>query len=95
MLVKHLDNKTVLKQPNMQLDIVEVTSSLAQYANVEPSVAIVGALSDLMRHLRKCTQCLLDSSLDTDVISWNKNFREAVDECLVQLSIKVPSIFSI
>ncbi|KAF7804081.1 protein EFR3-like protein B [Senna tora] len=88
-LIKHLDNKVVLKQPKVQLDIVEVTSSLAKHAKVQPSSAIVSALSDLMRHLRKSTQCLLDTSLDTDIISWNKNFREAVDECLVQLSIKV------
>lgn len=92
MLIKHLDNKAVLKQPNIQLDIVEVTSSLAQHAKIQPSVAIVNAISDLMRHLRKSIQCSLDTNLDTDVINWNKNFREAVDKCLVQLSIKVPCI---
>ncbi|KAH7566910.1 hypothetical protein JRO89_XS08G0251800 [Xanthoceras sorbifolium] len=31
-LIKHLDHKHVLKQPNMQLDIMEVTTSLAQQA---------------------------------------------------------------
>ncbi|OIV92325.1 hypothetical protein TanjilG_10535 [Lupinus angustifolius] len=90
MLIKHLDHKTVLKEPNMQLDIVEVTTSLAQYAKVQPSVSIIGALSDVMRHLRKSIQCSLnESNLGTDVIDWNKNFRETVDKCLVQLSNKV------
>ena len=89
MLVKHLDNKVVLKQPNLQLDIVEVTSSLAKHAKAQPSVAIVGALRDLLRHLRKSIQCSFETSLDADVVNWNKMFREAVDECLVQLSIKV------
>ncbi|KAE9590726.1 hypothetical protein Lalb_Chr20g0110701 [Lupinus albus] len=90
MLIKHLDHKTVLKEPNMQLDIVEVTTSLAQYAKVQPSVSIIGALSDVMRHLRKSIQCSLnESNLSTDVIDWNKNFKEAVDKCLVQLSNKV------
>ncbi|KAK7244608.1 hypothetical protein RIF29_39432 [Crotalaria pallida] len=90
MLIKHLDHKTVLKEPNMQLDIVEVTTSLAQYAKVQPSVSIIGSLSDLMRHLRKSIHCSLDdSNLSTDMIDWNKNFREAVDKCLVQLSNKV------
>ncbi|XLU49918.1 hypothetical protein S245_044732, partial [Arachis hypogaea] len=78
----HLDHKIVLKEPKMQLDIVEVTTSLAQYAKVQPSVSIIGALSDVMRHLRKSIQ-------SSDVIEWNKNFREAVDKCLVQLTIKV------
>ncbi|OIW11456.1 hypothetical protein TanjilG_26822 [Lupinus angustifolius] len=90
MLIKHLDNKTVLKEPKMQLDIVEVTTSLAQYAKVQSSISIIGALSDAMRHLRKSIHCSLDeSNLGTDVIDWNKNFGEAVDKCLVQLSNKV------
>jgi len=94
MLIKHLDHKTVLKEPNMQLDIVEVTTSLAQYAKVQPSVSIIGALSDVMRHLRKSIHCSLDNSnMTNDVVEWNKNFREAVDKCLVQLSNKVPFIF--
>ncbi|OIW05216.1 hypothetical protein TanjilG_14769 [Lupinus angustifolius] len=90
MLIKHLDHKTVLKEPNMQLGIVEVTTSLARYAKVQPSVSIIGALSDVMRHLRKSIHCSIDNSnLSNDVIEWNKNFREAVDKCLVQLSNKV------
>lgn len=88
MLIKHIDHKTVLKEPNMQLDIVEVATSLAQYAKVQPSVSIIGAVSDMMRHLRKTIHCSLDNSnLDTN---WNKNFREVVDKCLVILANKVP-----
>ncbi|KAK2653214.1 hypothetical protein Ddye_013070 [Dipteronia dyeriana] len=89
-LIKHLDHKNVLKQPNMQLDIMEVTTSLAQQAKVEPSVAIIGAVSAVMRHLRKSIHCSLDDeNLGVDVIKWNRNFREAVDKCLVELSSKV------
>jgi hypothetical protein len=90
MLIKHIDHKTILKEPNMQLDIVEVATSLAQYAKVQPSVSIIGAVSDMMRHLRKTIHCSLDNSnLDTDVINWNKNFRDVVDKCLVMLANKV------
>ncbi|TKY53341.1 EFR3-like B [Spatholobus suberectus] len=89
-LIKHLDHKVVLKQPNIQLDIVEVVISLAQYAKVQPSVAIIGTVHDLMRHLPKSIHYSLDdSNLDIEIINWNKNFREAVDRCLVQLSNKV------
>ncbi|KAL5537504.1 hypothetical protein UlMin_045125 [Ulmus minor] len=89
-LVKHLDHKNVLKQPNMQLDIVNVTTSLAQHTKIEPSVAIVTAVSDMMRHLRKTIHCSLDdANLGEDMINWNKSFREAVDKCLEQLSQKV------
>ncbi|TYH32125.1 hypothetical protein ES288_A01G226500v1 [Gossypium darwinii] len=90
LLVKHLDHKSVLKQPDVQLQILEVTSSLARYSKVEPSVAILGAVSDVMRHLRKSIHCSLDdATLGVETINWNKNFKEAVDNCLVQLSQKV------
>ncbi|KAL1146385.1 hypothetical protein V6Z11_A11G368500, partial [Gossypium hirsutum] len=89
-LVKHLDHKNVLKQPDMQLQIVEVTTYLARDSKVEPSVAILGAVSDVMRHLRKSIHCSLnDSNMGTEVINWNKYFKEAVDKCLVQLSHNV------
>ncbi|KAA8518182.1 hypothetical protein F0562_015656 [Nyssa sinensis] len=89
-LIKHLDHKNVLKQPNMQLDIVEVTTSLARHTKVQPSLAITGAISDIMRHLRKSIHYSLDDeNLGADIINWNRKFREAVDECLVELSLKV------
>ena len=93
MIIKHLDHKNILKQPDTQLDIVEVTTSLAKHAKVQSSVAIVGTISDLMRHLRKSIQCSLDdANLSVDIINWNKKLREAVDACLVQISNKVSCI---
>ncbi|KAI4300782.1 hypothetical protein L6164_034118 [Bauhinia variegata] len=90
MLIKHLDHKTILKQPEIQLDIVEVTTALAQHVKAHASVALVSAVSDLMRHLRKSIHSLLDNAnLPVDKINCTKNFKEAVDECLVQLSNKV------
>ncbi|KAI8562205.1 hypothetical protein RHMOL_Rhmol03G0016500 [Rhododendron molle] len=88
-LIKHLDHKNVLKQPEMQLEIVEVTTSLTRQANVQPSVAIIGAITDVMRHLRKSIHYSLDdANSGADVIKWNRKFQEAVDECLVELSHK-------
>ena len=93
-LVKHLDHKNVLKDPNMQLDIVDVITYLAQQTKVQQSVAITGALSDMMRHLRKSIHCSLDdSSLGAEVIQWNQKYKTAVDNCLVQLSLKVTLVF--
>ncbi|KAH9648245.1 hypothetical protein KPL70_025516 [Citrus sinensis] len=88
--MQHLDHKNVLKKPNMQLEIVDVTTSLIEHTKVEPSVAIIGAVTDVMRHLRKSIHCSLDdANLGSDVIKFNRNFRESVDKCLVQLSYKV------
>jgi hypothetical protein len=89
-LVKHLDHKNVVGIPSMQLDIVEVTTRLTRHTKVQCSTAIVGAVSDVMRHLRKAIHCSLDDeNLGADVINWNIKFRDSVDECLVQLSYKV------
>lgn len=95
-LIKHLDHKNVLKKPNMQLEIVDVTTSLIEHTKVEPSVAIIGAVTDVMRHLRKSIHCSLDdANLGSDVIKFNRNFRESVDKCLVQLSYKVQLVLFI
>uniref|UniRef100_A0A1D1ZEH0 Protein EFR3 B n=1 Tax=Anthurium amnicola TaxID=1678845 RepID=A0A1D1ZEH0_9ARAE len=89
-LIKHLDHKTVLKQPEVQLNIVEVATCLAEQLKTEPSVATMGATSDLMRHLRKSMQCsLVDMNSGDDMIQWNNKFHAAVDDCLVQLCNKV------
>ncbi|XP_070031732.1 protein SEMI-ROLLED LEAF 2-like isoform X1 [Nicotiana tabacum] len=89
-LIKHLDHKNVLKNPNMQIEIVEVASSLSKATKAQPSLTIVGAFSDMMRHLRKSILCSVDDSeLGEEVIQWNRKFYTAVDECLVQMSQKV------
>ncbi|XP_075490149.1 protein SEMI-ROLLED LEAF 2-like isoform X2 [Primulina tabacum] len=85
LLVKHLDHKSVLKQPGMQLDIVEVVTALTRLTKIQSSIAIVSAVSDVMRHLRKS----IHYSLEDDSIKWNRKFHEAVDECLSELSSKV------
>ncbi|XP_020268718.1 uncharacterized protein LOC109844168 [Asparagus officinalis] len=87
-LIKHLDHKTVLKQPDMQLNIVEVTTCLASQSKSEASFAVSGAITDLVRQLQKSMQCTVgNGNLEND--RWNNKFREAVDECLVQLSKKI------
>ncbi|KAI9116279.1 hypothetical protein K1719_012446 [Acacia pycnantha] len=95
-LVKHLDHKNVLKDPNMQLDIVDVITRLAKQTKVQQSVAIIGALSDMMRHLRKSIHCSVDdSNLGAEVIRWNQKYRQEVDECLAQLSLKVTICYTL
>ncbi|KAK6791200.1 hypothetical protein RDI58_010281 [Solanum bulbocastanum] len=89
-LVKHLDHKNVLKQPEMQLDIVQVVTSLAQTTKIHHSIALVSAITDIMRHLRKSIHYTHDDAkLGAELIKWNRLFQESVDECLVELSNKV------
>ncbi|KAI3446472.1 hypothetical protein Pfo_003137 [Paulownia fortunei] len=90
MLVKHLDHKNVLKQPDMQIDIVQVVTALVRLTKIQSSVAIVSAVSDVMRHLRKSIHYSLDdANLGDEIIKWNRKFHKVVDECLTELSSKV------
>ncbi|XP_058103557.1 protein SEMI-ROLLED LEAF 2-like [Magnolia sinica] len=89
-LVKHLKHKNVIKRPDMQLDIVQVTTSLAQQSKIQTFVAIISAIFELIKHLQKCIHFSLDDGNPRDdIIKWNAKYQAAVDECLVQLSNKV------
>ncbi|KAF2598066.1 hypothetical protein F2Q68_00007621 [Brassica cretica] len=88
--IDELLSANVLKKPRMQLDIVHVATSLAQQTKVLSSVAIIGALRDMIRHLRKSIHCSLhDSTLGNEMIQYNLKFETAVEQCLVKLSQKV------
>ncbi|KAI3872260.1 hypothetical protein MKX03_024538 [Papaver bracteatum] len=96
MLVKHLDHNYVSKQPSMQIGIVNLTTFLAQHAKVHASIAILNAINDLIRHLRKCMQLSMTPSADKDdTDKWNMDLRSAIEECLAQLSNKVGDVSSI
>lgn len=82
MMVKHLDHKNVAKSSETQIDIVSLTSLLAKNAKHDASLAIIGAISDLVRHLRKCIQ---SSSAESEASS----LQSAIEQCLAQLFKKV------
>lgn len=95
-LIKHVDHKSVTKQPDMQLDIFEVTACLADLSKAQPSVATIGAISDLMRHLRKSMQHSFNNDTSNkETVDWNNKYQSVVDKCLVELSKKVLLISSL
>ncbi|KAM3320222.1 hypothetical protein P3S67_007422 [Capsicum chacoense] len=54
------------------------------------SMALVIAITDIMRHLRKSIHHTLDDAkMGAELIKWNRLFQESVDKCLVELSNKV------
>lgn len=89
MLVKHLEHRTVLKQPDMQLNIIEVTTCLMNQSRAQNSNAIMGALTDMVKHLRKSMQLPSETVHGEEDIKWNNKYRKLVDECLVHLARKV------
>jgi hypothetical protein len=89
-LVKHLEHKSVSKQPEVQLSIVEVIASLAEQSRAQASAATIGAISDLVRHMKKTLQVAVGNR-ELELVKWNDKLRKAVDDCIVQLSKKVLS----
>ncbi|XP_028780001.1 uncharacterized protein LOC114736381 isoform X4 [Neltuma alba] len=92
-LIKHLDHKNVAKQPIPQIDIINATTRLAQNVEQPASNAIIGTISDLIKHLRKCKQSLIQSSSTAnDAYKQNANLQHALEMCILQLSSKVGDI---
>ncbi|KDP42800.1 hypothetical protein JCGZ_23742 [Jatropha curcas] len=92
-LVKHLDHKNVVKQPLLQTDIVNVTMQLVQNAKQEVTVAIIGAISDLVKHLRKCLQNSVELPSPGDCVAkQNADLQFAIEKCISQLSNKVGDV---
>ncbi|KAJ0781265.1 hypothetical protein HanPI659440_Chr06g0247331 [Helianthus annuus] len=90
-LVKHLDNKHVTKQPVLQLQILNVATQLSGYVKHHASVTIVGAISDLIKHLRKCLQRLSQPSSSTDS-SIYIDLQSSLENCISNLSCKVGDV---
>ncbi|BAT00546.1 Os07g0205900, partial [Oryza sativa Japonica Group] len=88
LLIKHIEHKTMVKQQEMQLSIVEVAATLAEQSIAQASAATIGAISDLVRHLKRTFHITLGSK-DSELVKWNEKFRKAIDDCLGQLAKKV------
>lgn len=88
-LVKHLDHKNVIKKPLVQINIVNVTTQLAKNAKPQASVAIIAAISDLIKNLRKCLQNLAEVSSPRDLTDKWTTLHSALEKCISQMSIKV------
>uniref|UniRef100_A0A0E0NLQ6 ARM repeat superfamily protein n=1 Tax=Oryza rufipogon TaxID=4529 RepID=A0A0E0NLQ6_ORYRU len=85
----HLEHKNVLKQTDKILDIIEVTTRLAEHSKAQSSTALMAAISDMVRHLSKNMQLLVSDVGPGDGMVMNDRYGKATDECLVQLSRKV------
>lgn len=89
-LVKHLDHKNIVKQPDIQISIVNVVTHLAENAKEQASTTIVGVIGDLIKHLMKCMQYSAEASSSKDRLdNSNSNLQSALERCILQLSNKV------
>ncbi|MCD9646663.1 hypothetical protein HAX54_036689 [Datura stramonium] len=92
-LVKHLDHKNIVKQPDIQISIVNVVTNLVENAKEQASATIVGVISDLIKYLRKCMQNSTEASSPKDGLNnSNSNLQSALEKCILQLSKKATDV---
>ncbi|KAK9665077.1 hypothetical protein RND81_14G088700 [Saponaria officinalis] len=92
-LVRHLDHKNVVKQSLKQINIINIITRLAQFAKQHASVALTGAITELLRHLRKCIQFSAEaSSSGSGVNKLNGDLQSALENCIWHLSSKIGDI---
>ncbi|CAL1365952.1 unnamed protein product [Linum trigynum] len=92
-LIKHLDHKNVAKQPLVQIDIVNIAERLGQNSKQQCTVALIGAISELLKHLRKCFQISSGSSSQKDdPDKLNLDLQSALEKCILQFSNKVGDV---
>ncbi|XP_047334332.1 protein SEMI-ROLLED LEAF 2-like [Impatiens glandulifera] len=87
MLVKHLDHKNIPKPSQTQIDIVKLVTLLTKNAKQEASLAIIGAISDLVKHLRKHIQYSSPDGDESD--KCNIDLHSAIEHCILKLTEKV------
>ncbi|KAJ0017043.1 hypothetical protein Pint_10580 [Pistacia integerrima] len=73
----------------LYIHTVDVATQLTQNAKLQASVAIIGAITGLIKQLRKCQQNAAELSNAVDEMAkWNANFQYASENCISQLSKK-------
>ncbi|CAM6103913.1 unnamed protein product [Calypogeia fissa] len=90
-LVRHLDHNAVMDNPELKTSIVEVIVQLTRQSKVRATVAFVGIMSDLIRHLRRSMECCVEASkLDrVETLNLHKGLQHALEECLIELAKRV------
>lgn len=76
------------------MSIINITTELAKNAKQQASVTIIGAINDLVKHLRKCVVHSAEVSNPRDSSDeWKKRLQLALENCIAHLANKVGVCF--
>lgn len=92
-LVRHLDHKNVDGDLVTKKNIVALTAVLARQSKAKATVAEVGAMSDLSKHLRRSLQKSMEKPVGGSVRAPDENIllQAAIEECLMEFGRRVYS----
>jgi len=92
-LVRHLDHKNVNGNLVTKRSIVAITAVLARQSKAKATVAEVGAMSDLSKHLRISLQASMETPVSGSARVPDDNIllQAAIEECFMEFGRRVNS----
>lgn len=73
----------------MKINIVALTAVLARQSKAKATVAEVGAMSDLSKHLRRSLQVSMENLSAGSVSDDNVSLQAVIEECLMEFGRRV------
>lgn len=89
-VIRHLDHKNVVHDPELKSQVIQVASSLARQIRSGAVLAEIAFVSDLCRHLRKSFQATVESAGEHES-NLNISLQNAIEDCLLEISKGVTS----
>ncbi|XP_027159144.1 uncharacterized protein LOC113760669 isoform X1 [Coffea eugenioides] len=82
-VVRHLDHKNVVHDPQIKSFVVQTATALAQQIRSGTVLLDVGFVSDICRHLRKCLQATFESDGEKEV-DMNLTLQTSIEDLLLE-----------
>ncbi|XP_020690415.1 uncharacterized protein LOC110105315 isoform X1 [Dendrobium catenatum] len=83
-LVRHLDNKDIMHDPQLKSNIVQIATSLVKQLRLRSVIAEIGIVSNLCRHLRRSLQVTVEM-VRPEESSWNFLLQDSIEDCLLEI----------
>lgn len=83
-LVRHLDNKEIVHDPQLKSNIVRIATSLVKQLRLQSVVAEIGVMTNLCRHLSKSLQSTIDI-IRAEEESCNFLLQDSIEDCLLEI----------
>lgn len=84
-IIRHLDHKNVVHDPQTKADIVLAATSLVRQLKSREVVLEVGVVSDLCRHLRKTLQAAIESVGQQQTECYT-SLQNSIEDCLLEIA---------
>ncbi|KAI4349895.1 hypothetical protein L6164_010438 [Bauhinia variegata] len=84
-VIRHLDHKNVLHDPELKTSVIHVATSLAMQIRSARGLAEIGFVSDLCRHLRKSLQVSNDL-IGEQELHLNILLQNSIEDCLLHIA---------